>query len=224
MIIGIHQPNYLPYPGFFHKIKDSDLFVILDDAQFSKGDFHNRNKIKTKDGFKWLTVPVHAKKEPINKIKINKDFRFSRMSWNEYHLHLIYENYRKSAFLSSFKQVLESFYNTNYNSLIDVNMKMINIFCNIFEINKKLVLSSSLGIPPNIKSTERLAFICEALGAKKYLSGPDGKNYMDLSIFSDKKIEVIFQEYYPVSYKQNYGEFLPYMSALDAYLNCGELI
>lgn len=224
MIIGIHQPKYLQYFGFFHKIKDSDLFVILDDAQFSKGDFHNRNKIKTKDGFKWLTVPVHAKKESINKIKINKDFRFSRMSWNDYHYHLIFENYKKSEFFGPFKNFLESFYITNYNSLIDVNMKMISILCNIFGIDKKLVLSSSLEIPSNITSTERLAFICEALGAEKYLSGPDGKNYMDLSVFSDKKIDVIFQKYSPVPYKQNYCEFLPYMSALDAYLNCGELV
>ena len=224
MIIGIHQPNYLPYLGFINKLKNSDIFVILDDAQFSKGDYHNRNRIKTKDGAKWLTIPVKAKPEPINSIKINSEYKFSRMNWNVYHLKMIKENYSKSDCFHEVFPELEKIYENNYEYLIDINMNIINLLKELFSIKTPIYLSSELKLDKTIRSTEKLVEICNIFNAKKYLSGKDGPKYMDMKLFENANIDLLIQDFDVQLYKQQFGEFIPYMTALDFYFNNGKII
>ncbi|MBN2396654.1 MAG: WbqC family protein [Candidatus Atribacteria bacterium] len=202
----------------------SDIFVILDDAQFSKGDFHNRNRIKTKDGPKWLTIPVHAKKNPINEIRINKEFTFSKMKWNEYHIHLLEENYSKTPFFDSVFNELNTIYlKEAYENLIDINMNIIKFLKDAFNIDTPIYLSSELNLNGELKSTERLIEICNHFEANQYLSGKDGPKYMNMKLFEEANIDVIIQNYTPEPYHQPFGEFTPYMTALDSLFNNGTL-
>lgn len=221
MIIGIHQPNYLPYLGFFDKIRRSDIFVILDDAQFSKGDFHNRNRIKTANGSKWVTIPVIESFKPINETHINFDLKFGKSSWNEYHLNLIQENYKKALFFNKLFPRFKEFYSLRIDNLAINNIQLILLFCELFRINTPIHFSSTL----NLKScsSQRLIDICKYFDADTYLSGQDGPNYMNLNLFNKSQIQVKVQNFKHPVYNQLHNDFLPFLSSLDALLNEGNI-
>jgi len=221
MIVAIHQPNYIGYLGFFDKMRKSDIFVLLDDAQFSKGDFHNRNRIKVSSGAKWLTVPVSAGFKPIKETMINKDCKFSGMTWNDYHLHMFRQNYRKSKHFEPISQILNEIYSENYDRLMDINMKMINFIKQRLGIKTPVFLSGELNIKTS--STQRLVDICNHFDADCYLSGKNGPEYMDMSLFEKNKIAVVIQNLRHPTYTQQHGEFVPYLSAMDALFNVGNI-
>lgn len=220
MIIAIHQPNYLPYLGFFTKMKQADLFVIYDDAQFNKEDFHHRNKIKIFHGWKWLTVPVEKKRLPINEIKIIEGIN-KGLLWSDSHLKEINDNYRRTHYYHKYEKELSTIYCQRYKKLIDLNMQLINFIKHAFNINTEIIFSSKLGFKST--STERLVDITEALEGDVYLSGPMGQNYLDISSFEAKGIKVEFQDFTHPVYKQRYEGFIPNLSAIDALFNIGEL-
>ncbi|MDO8725085.1 MAG: WbqC family protein [Candidatus Methanoperedens sp.] len=221
MIVAIHQPNYLPYLGFFDKIKQSDIFVIYDDAQFNKEDFQHRNKIRIYHGWKYLTIPVVKKNIQIKDIKIRNEFIIKSLTWQEAHLKDIRDNYIDAPYYDLYCKQLETIYTNKYNKLIDLNMDIINFLMVAFEIKKKIILSSELGFTS--KSTQRLADITESLGGDVYLSGPAGRNYLDVSIFESKGINVDFQDFRHPIYKQCYDGFISNMSAIDALFNLSEM-
>lgn len=219
MIVGIHQPNYLPYLGFFDKLRKSDVFVIYDDAQFTKGDFQHRNKIRIYHGWKWLTVPVEKKNIPINQIKIKNEVELEGTTWQEAHLKEIHDNYRKAPYYPSLGKDIQWIYNQEYDTLIDINMKLIEFLMKSFEIETKIVYSSEFGFTS--KSTERLVDLVSSIGGDVYLSGPMGKDYLDMQLFEKKDIEVVFQDFRHPIYQQQYNGFEPYMSAIDLLFNIG---
>ncbi len=221
MIITIHQPNYLPYLGFFDKMKRSDIFVIYDDAQFNKGDFQHRNKIRIYPGWRYLTVPVEGKRIPIRDIKIRNKFMIKGITWQEAHLKEIRDNYAGAPYYTSHEAHLEAIYINKYDKLIDLNMNVIHFLKDAFDIGTKIIFASELGFASG--STERLIDITEALGGNIYLSGPAGRNYLDVSLFERRGIDVEFQDFKHPAYKQNYEGFIPNMSAIDALFNVGEI-
>lgn len=219
MIIAIHQPNYLPYLGFFDKMKQADIFVIYDDAQFNKEDFQHRNKIRIYHGWKWLTVPVEKKLLPIKEIKIKNEVVNKNIKWSDSHLRDIKDNYKDTAFYTKYINEIETIYKKKYENLIDLNMSFINFFKSIFGIKAKFIFSSELNL--SSKGTQRLIDIVELLGGDTYLSGPMGRNYLDVSLFEKKGIEVKFQGFKHPLYKQRYETFIPNMSAIDALFCTG---
>ncbi len=220
MIVGIHQPNYLPYLGFFDKMRRSDIFVIYDDAQFNKDDFQHRNKIRIYHGWKWLTVPVGKKNININKIQIKNDIEFSKIKWSYAHLREIKDNYKDTPYYHLYEKELEKIYKRTHDKLIDLNMNLIYFLMDAFNINTKIIFSSNYGF--SSKSSEKLVEIIEAAGGDIYLSGPGGRNYLDLALFEKKKVKVEFQDYtYPI-YQQRYDGFIPNMSSIDALFNVGK--
>lgn len=220
MIVTIHQPNYLPYLGFFDKMKKSDIFVIYDDAQFEKGEFQHRNRIRIYHGWKWLTVPVEKKHLPINEIRIkNEVSTWKGVRWSESHFDNIKDNYRDTPFYSVYEKELRRIYEKTYDKLVDLNMELINFFYKAFDINAKMVFSSELGFTS--KSTKRLVEIVETLNSDLYLSGPKGRDYLDVSLFEKKGIKVEFQEFKHPVYTQRYEGFIPNMAAIDALFNTG---
>lgn len=229
MIIAVHQPNYLPYLGFFDKMNNSDIFVIYDDAQFSKGDFHHRNKIRTYQGWKWLTVPVEKKCMPINKIRIKHEVNnWKGINWIESHLKEIEDNYKNTPYFLNYKGELENIYNNyKYNMLSDLNIQLILFLKKIFDIETEIVLSSELvkmrGVNPQSQSSERLLEIVQALNGDTYLSGTMGNNYLNKDIFENNGIKVNFQEFDHPVYVQNYKGFIPNMASIDALFNIGEM-
>jgi hypothetical protein len=219
MIVGIHQPNYLPYLGFFDKLMKSDVFIIYDDAQFTKGDFQHRNRIRIYHGWEWLTIPVEKKHIPINQIRIKNDVKISGEDWQQAHFKEINDNYRKAPYYSKYGKDICRIYQRQYDNLIDINIKLIEFMMNSFEINTKIIYSSEFGFKS--KSTEKLVDLVSAIDGDVYLSGPMGKDYLDPQLFKEKNIQVSFQDFRHPVYKQRYEGFEPNMSAIDALLNAG---
>jgi len=222
MIIAIHQPNYLPYLGFFDKMAKSDIFVIYDDAQFNKSDFQHRNRIRIYHGWKWLTVPVEKKRIPINEVKIRNEVKtWKGVKWADAHFRDIHDNYKDAPYYSVYANELMRIYKRTYEKLVDLNMELIRFLMKAFDIDVKIVFSSDLGFTS--KSTQKLVEIVEALGGDVYLSGPKGKDYLDVSLFERKGIKVVFQDFKHPVYKQRYEGFVPNMAAIDALFNVGKM-
>ena len=220
MIVAIHQPNYLPYLGFFDKMARSDIFVIYDDAQFEKGEFQHRNRIRIYHGWKWLTVPVEKKHVPINEIRIkNEVATWKGVKWADAHFKDIRDNYKDTTYYSVYEKEIKRIYEKRYDKLVDLNMELINFLKKAFNIDVKIAYSSDLGFTS--KSTERLVEIVEALGGDVHLSGSKGRDYLDVSLFKTKGIKVEFQDFKHPIYKQRYDGFLPNMAAIDALFNTG---
>ena len=221
MIIAVHQPNYIPYLGFFDKMKQSDIFVIYDDAQFNKEDFQHRNKIRIYYGWKYLTVPVEGKRIPIKNVRIRNELMMKGIPWQKTHLKEVRDNYKDTPYYASYEGHLEAIYANKYDQLIDLNMDLINFLKDAFDIKTKIIFASELGFTS--RSTERLVDITEVLGGDVYLSGPAGYDYLDVLPFESRGISVEFQDFIHPVYKQRYDGFIPNMSAIDALFNVGEI-
>ena len=219
MIVSIHQPNYLPYLGFFDKIKSSDVFIVHDDAQFSKTQFQHRNKIRIFHGWKWLTVPVREKCIPINKIRIKNNKEKNRPLWNVYHFREIRANYAKTKYFPEHEDELKKIYENKYERLIDLNMELIKFLLKAFDIDVEIIYASNFGFKST--KTQKIVDLVNAVGGDIYISGSGGKNYLDLSIIED--FEVIFQDFKHPVYPQRYPGFEPNMAAIDALFNLGGL-
>ncbi len=220
MKITIHQPNYLPYLGFFDKMRQADIFVIYDDAQFNKEDFQHRNKFRIFHGWKWLTVPVEKKLIPIKEIKIRNGLTNKGPTWSDAQFKEIRDSYLDTPHYKRYENKLEEIYMKKYDKLIDLNLEIISFLMDAFNIKTKLVFSSELGFTS--RSTQRLVEIVESLSGDTYLSGSFGKNYLDASQFNDKNIKLEFHDFKHPVYKQNYEGFIPNMSSIDILFNTGE--
>lgn len=216
MIMAGHQPNYLPWLGYFDKMRKCDIFVIEDTVQFEYHGYTNRNRIKTREGTRWLTVPVKAtaRRQPINQVEIAND---SDRKWRRRHWGTLEANYGKAPHWSEYKNFFGDVYMRNWEKLMDLNMHLIRGMMKLLEIDRKLVMASSLGAKG--KKSQLIMEQCKALGADTYLSGAGGKEYINPKEFEDVGVEVIFQDFkYPV-YNQLHGEYFPNLSTVD-YLLC----
>lgn len=216
MIISIHQPQYLPWLGYFDKIDRSDIFVFLDNVQFKKNEWQNRNKIKTAQNWQWLSVPViHKFTQKICEVEIN-----NTVQWGKKHLNALITNYSKAPFFAEYAAFFGQTYAQEWKNLVEINIHLIKYLAKALGIsNKKFVTASSCNSREG--RTERLVDICQQLGGDVYLSGRDGANYLDLDEFKREGIEVIFQNYEHPHYPQLFGDFEPYMSVVDLLFNCG---
>ncbi len=215
MIVSIHQPNFMPYLGFFDKIANSDVLVILDDSQFQKNVFLNRNKIKTANGVQWLTIPVRRSiHQKINYVPISNE-----QDWQKTHIKTIELAYKKAKnFDRVFNEIKEIYYRQEWTKMIDLNMAIIYYIIQGMKMeNKKIVFSSEL--QASGKGSELLLNIVKKVGGDKYLSGPLGKDYLDEDLFSKNGIEVIYQSFEHPIYTQCWGDFAPNMSAIDYLFN-----
>lgn len=213
MIVAIHQPQYLPWIGYFDKIDCADVFVLLDNVQYKKNEWQNRNRIKTSQGWQWITVPVLYKyPEKINEVKIN-----NTVDWRKKHLNALTYNYSKAPFFEKHRRFLEKTFSTNWEFLVEINTHVIQYLINALGIDKKIVLASSLRLREG--PTNRLVDICKHVQADTYLSGKDGAKYMNLDTFAQAKIKVIFQDFRHPIYPQLYEKFEPYMSIVDLLFN-----
>jgi len=215
MKITIHQPNFLPYLGFFDKCDYADLIVLYDSTQFKKNDFQNRNKLKTKEGWTWITIPVSYNfGDKISEVKIANNFE-----WKRRHLDIIKENYSKSKYYLDYIGEIEKIYSGGYENLSEFNIVFLKFLLDKLGIKKKIILTSELDIKK--KSSEALLEISLKLNANTYISGIDGKNYLNRDLFNRAKIDVEFQEYKHPEYTQFGTNFEPFMSILDLLFNEG---
>lgn len=217
--IGILQPGYLPWLGFFEQIYRSDVFVIYDDVQYDKEGWRNRNRIKTANGILWLTVPVHVK---LSEMPLIKDVKIdNKENWRKKHLNSIKMSYAKSPFLKDYLSFFEDTYSRHWDYLIDIDMHFIlNLMTFLGIKDKKIVFSSSLGIKGG--RIERLIQICKKFNANKFYEGAAGRNYISEEDFLKHGIKVEYQDYKHPVYRQLYGNFVPYLSVIDLLFNHGK--
>lgn len=215
--IGILQPGYLPWLGFFDQLQRCDIFVLYDDVQYDKNGWRNRNRIKTNQGLQWLTVPVLVKDRPLIKdVKIN-----NTVSWQDKHIKTIKQNYSKAAFFDTYFYQLEAILcGKTWENLADLDTELIIGISKLLGINTPIIRASSIGCTGDRIS--KLINIIAHFEGDTFLEGSSGKEYIDDSIFSSFGISVIYQEYAHPTYTQLYGSFIPYASIIDLLFNCGD--
>ena len=216
MFISIHQPEHLPWPGFFNKIKSVDQFVILDDVEFRKGYYHNRNKILNNvNEEEWVTIPIikSSNKDKINQKKIKID-DFKKIN---FYKNKIFDSYKNTDYFKLYEEEFFSIYEEDYKYLIDLNLSLINFFLKKLQIDTKIIKSSSLDVVGN--KSNLILEICKKLKGTKYLSGVSGKNYLDLESFRKENIKVVFQKYDYPQYKKNFK--FPNLSTIDILFRLG---
>lgn len=223
MIVTIHQPDFLPWLGFFDRWHKSDLYIILDDVQFIRRGWHHRDKIKTKDGVTWLTVPVIKKgryDQLIRDVKIDNG-----TNWRHKHLKTIESNYNKAPnFEDCFRKIKEIYDNKDL-FLIDLNMNLLQWVANELGITTLSVFASDYHIKST--STQRLLDLVESVDGSAYLTGLGSQDYLDESLFHKEKIKLVCQEFQHPVYRQLHEEFIPMLSCLDYLMmetNPGKLL
>lgn len=219
MIVTIHQPEHLPWLGFFDKMRQADVCVLLDTTQFAKDDFQNRNRIKAVEGPAWLTVPVFKKgvaHQLIRDVKICNDRNWKNRCWSKMLL-----SYRDAPFFQDYKEFFLGTYNKEWSDLLALNDSIIRFLRDQLGLKTDLLLASELGVYERGGTTVNLE-ICRRLGAHTYLSGRNGRAYLDEQLFAEHNIEVRYQDFHHPVYPQLWGDFHPFMSAVDLLFNCGK--
>jgi len=217
MKVSIHQPNFLPWIGLFDKIKNSDLFIVLDDVQFSHTEFQARNKIRVPDGFTWITVPVEEKMKPLNETRpmisdewVNETIKKLDRSYSSKKMgdRVI----QRSALISNLYEA---------SSLSKFNLRIIKHLCFVGRINTEMILSSDMQVPGS--GSDRILNLCKEVGADCYLSGAGGRNYMNQQDFERAGIKLEFQDFKHPVYEQMFPGFEPNLSAIDKLFCTGTI-
>jgi hypothetical protein len=217
--IAILQSNYIPWRGYFDIINSVDEFIFYDEAQYTKNDWRNRNKILTKHGSKWLTLPVRQKALS----QLIKDTKIADKLWSRKHWDTIKQNYSKAKYFKEYKEIFEVLYlDSNDKFLSEINYKFIKTINKILGIKTKLRWSSEFNKILDGQS-ERLLEICKKCDVNVYLTGPSGKNYLNEKIFNDNNVKIEWINYnnYP-NYNQLFKPNDYNVSILDLIFNEGD--
>jgi hypothetical protein len=218
MLVGIHQPHYLPWLRYFEKIARSDVFIVLDDVQYEKNGFQNRNKIKTAQGAQLLTVPVaRPTQRPIREIELDL-----RTPWQAVHSRALEMSYGKAPYFGDYWPEIAALYAQPWTHLGALNRAMLELFVRQLGITTPLRYSSELAVPG--ESTERLANLVRAVGGTEYLSGAYAvQAYLDPAVLAAAGIRLAFQEWHAPQYDQLYPKagFQKDLAIVDLLFNTG---
>lgn len=214
----IHQPQYFPYPGFFHKLSLADIFIIMDNTQYDKR-FTNRNKIIVPQGSTWITIPINKEHKflPNNMVKINNN-----IDWKKDHWKKIRHSYSKSKFFHLYKEYFQKLYTKEWNYLFDLDFETLRQTIDWLGLKIKIIKESELNLQGD--GTARLINGCKSVGADTYItgSGLPGKKYLDDSLFKKNKIKLIYQDYKAIKYEQHFSKsIIPDLSIIDLLFNVG---
>lgn len=218
MMVAIQQPEHLPWIGFFNKMAQCDLYVYLDNVQFKKRYFENRNRIMTKEGTDWITVAVKTKGRYTQ--KINNVIIDSQIKWQNSYLGIIEHAYKKSPYWHHVRDIVFPCVQENTQMLIELNLRLIEECRKYLNINTPTILASTLGVD-SFSGSRLIGEICLKTGADIYISGPNGKNYLNLQEFKDSGINVMYHHFKHPAYSQGSENFVPYLSIIDLIANCG---
>jgi len=216
MIVSVHQPQYLPWLGYFDKIRKSDIFVLLDNVQFKKNEWQNRNRIKTANGLQWLTVPVMYKyPQLIKEVEIN-----NRDKWQHRQRQTIISNYKKAPCWSLLEEFFDEIFSSKWQYISQLNIHSVKRLAGILGIKTTIYIASELGEFSKDPDSRLIAFT-KHFGGDTYLAGSGGKGYMDMTKYVQNGIKVIFQDYEHPVYNQLFGDFEPFGSVVDLLFNHG---
>jgi WbqC-like protein family len=209
---AVLQPSYLPWRGFFHQIQKSDVFVFYDDVQYDKHGWRNRNRIKTADGPRWLTVPVSARGNVVNGLPINQ-VRIADGRWAGKHLASIRQAYARAPHIDRCLELIEPLLVEDRELLADLTIDLTVALARELGIEAEFVRSSSLGVSG--ERMDRLMGVLERVGATHYVSGPSARSYMDEGRLEQAGISLEYMTYDYPAYEQLHGEFEPQVSVID---------
>jgi hypothetical protein len=220
MIVAIHQPHYLPWLGYLHRMAQADLFILLDHVQFERRNRQNRSQIRLEGEARWLTVPVvqRSQKELIvEKCIDNSDPR----PWGAIHWSTLRHAYREAEHVRAYASALRGILEARWERLVDLNRAMLDLLRDAFGIRTPLARSSELGAG-GVKS-ELILNLCRAVGADTLLAGLGGsRRYLDLEAFERAGIAVRWHEFaHPVYPQCGPKPFTPGLAAVDLLFNCG---
>jgi hypothetical protein len=220
MKVAILQPGYLPWLGFFEQMHRVDTFVLYNDVEYTKQDWRNRNRIKTHDGVRYLTVPVKSASHttPINEIEIHYGER-----WQHKHLANLKQHYGgKAPYFDEYFPAIKRAIETDYTYLDDLDTSLIEVLRGQLGLDDtKLLRSSELEYERVSDPNRKLLSLCQSLGVDYLYEGYSAQNYFDVELFDDHGIEVEFQDYDHPTYPQPHGDFESHLSVVDLLFNCG---
>ena len=217
MKVAIHQPHYLPWLGYLAKWAAADLLVFLDTVQYEKNGWQNRNRIKTREGARWLTVPVHA---PLGTVIADVTVDAAQ-PWGRRHLATIEHAYAAAPSFPRHRMALAEFYARTWTKLVPLAVESASWLAGAVGIRTPTRLASEIGVTA-ADPTDRLVEVCRAVGATTYLAGVDAVQYMDAKRFDEAGIRVLRQRYEHPVYTQIHGDFVPFLSGLDLLLMHGD--
>jgi len=215
MLVTIHQPNYMPWPGVFHTWLISDAFIILDTVQYHKNEWQNRNRIKGVNGAQWLTVPVNYRfPQTIREVGV------ANPSWARKQIAAIEQAYAKAPYMAEYWPGLREVLECSYERIADLNVALIRVLGAMLGCRAPLHIASDMQTVSD-DPTERLISLCRELNGDAYLSGREGRGYLEQERFSEAGIELWFQEVEAPHYPQLHGEFISHLSVIDMLFNVG---
>jgi WbqC-like protein family len=217
--VAIVQSNYIPWKGYFDLINDVDEFMLYDDRQYTRRDWRNRNLIKTKQGLRWLTIPVRVKGRFMQRID---ETLIDDLSWASRHWKTIAQAYAAAPHFTTYRSAVGDLYAaaSRATRLSDVNRGLLEGVCSLLGIRTRLSWSTDYAAAGD--RTERLVSLCLAAGATEYLSGPSARVYIEESRFAAAGVRLIYADYsgYP-EYHQIHGKFEHGVTILDLLFNAG---
>jgi hypothetical protein len=220
MIVSINQPAYLPWLGYFHRIAVSDVHIVLDHVQFEKNSFVNRNRLRTSQGWCWMTVPVRTAGR-FGRLAIADLVIDNARDWRRKHWDTIRQYYSRSRYFAEHGSFLFALYERSWLKLADLCEHVTSYLLDAFAIKTRVLRSSNFQVQG--KGSDLVLNLCRAVGARTYLSGPLGRRYLVEGDFRQANIRVTYHEYRHPVYEQVFQPFEPYMAALDLLLNQGPI-
>lgn len=219
MKCAIMQPTYIPWSGYFNMIASVDVFIFLDDVQFNKRSWQQRNRIMVNGSEKFVTVPVSTKgkrEQLINEVETDET-----QSWRKGHQAMINHAYAKHPYGQIVSSILDSVLSTNCSNLSAINRQLIEVLMDCLEIKTKIMLSSQISVSG--KKSEYLLRLCDFVGADKYLSAKGSQEYIEYEgLFNSSTVVVEYHDFLPFPYRQSgSGLFIPYLSIVDLIANVG---
>lgn len=221
MIVAIHQPEHLPWMGFFNKMMNADKLVILDNVQYRKRYFQNRNQILVNGEKKYVGVPVNIDNYRQKTIADMQIYLDTEVPWKNKYLKTIEYNYKHHPFFEEYFPFFENLLGEDISSLYEFNMEIIRYFAQKLGINTEIVKASELF--PSGEKSDLILDIAKKSGADVYLSGPSGRDYMELDKYRKESMGVWFNDFeHPIYMQKGTEQFIPYLSTLDLLMNVGE--
>jgi hypothetical protein len=220
MIVAIHQPHYMPWLGYLHRMAQADLFIVLDHVQFERRNYQNRSHIRMNGEARWLTVPVvqgSQKDRIVDKLIDNTDPR----PWGPIHFSTLRHAYREAPHFPAYAAALRAILEARWERLVDLNRAMLDFLREAFEIRTTLVRSSELAVEG--AKSQLILNLCRAVGADGLLAGFGGsRSYLDLEAFAREGVQVRWHDFKHPTYPQCGPQaFIPGLAALDLLFNCG---
>jgi hypothetical protein len=218
MILACHQPNFMPWTGFFFKAMVADRLVLLDDAQFPLGgSWVNRNRLKNDQGELWLTVPVWKRGRSLQRIDA-VEICFEE-NWQKKHLLSLEHAYKHAPYWEEHRGFFREIYERPWQRLLELNLAILDFLRHHLGIDRPFFLSSTFAVSG--KGSERLVDLCRAVGANAYLTVLSSRKYLDETLFHRQGIRLVYYTYEPPVYPQLWGEFRANLSTIDLLLTCG---